>query len=218
MHFLDAWTGLSPADLIRFALPVGCLAVAAFVPGRLAARLSAVGLALSMLLLPELGGTPALTFGWVVLWLLVAWQAGRSLAPARQPQETRLGGLEAATVALMLAPALLVLMVSVVARLDLPPEAGRRASYGLLLITLGVLHLMLRRHALRATVAFAALGLGVQLLEGTARASAVGGTQAAGGLVLLGTALAVALVARLAHGRERQIGTAWVNDAHDLRD
>ena len=171
MHFLDAWTELSPANLLRLAVPVGCLGVAVFVPGRFASRLSALALALATQLLTEHGDSLLLRLGWSLLWLVVAWQSGRSLAPARQPHATRLGGLEAGTVGLMLAPALLVLMVSVVARLDLPPEAGRRASYGLLLVTLGVLHLMLRRHALRATVGLAALGFGVQVLESAARAA-----------------------------------------------
>ena len=37
MHFLDAWTALSPAGLLRFALPLACLLIAVFLPGRIAA-------------------------------------------------------------------------------------------------------------------------------------------------------------------------------------
>jgi len=36
--------------------------------------------------------------------------------------------------------------------------------------------------------------------------------------VVLATAIAVALTVRIAGSRERAAGTAWVSDAHDLRD
>jgi len=90
-------------------------------------------------------------------------------------------------------------------------------AYGLLLIDLGLLHLMLRRHALRAAVAFGSLGLGVQVLDGMARAGEVGVQPSTPGVVLA-TAIAVAITVRLAESREHAAGTAWVTDAHDLRD
>ena len=84
-------------------------------------------------------------------------------------------------------------------------------------MSLGLLHLMLRRHALRAAVAFGALGLGVQVLDGMARRGEVGlGAPPAG--VLIATAIAVAATVRLAGSRESTAGSAWVSDAHDLRD
>ena len=66
------------------------------------------------------------------------------------------------------------------ARLDLDGELTRRASGGVLLVALGLVHLMLRRHAVRAAAAFAAMGLGLQLLDGAVRAVVVGGAAPAG--------------------------------------
>jgi hypothetical protein len=55
VHFLDAWAALPPLDLLRFAVPAALLLVAVLVPGRLTARLAALGLAVSLLFLRELG-------------------------------------------------------------------------------------------------------------------------------------------------------------------
>jgi len=77
---------------------------------------------------------------------------------------------------------------------------------------------MLRRHVRRALVAFAAMGLGVQILDGVARDSQVPQMLPAAGNVLLGTTIAIALAARIAGIRERQADSAWVSDAHDLHD
>ena len=105
-----------------------------------------------------------------------------------------------------------------VARQDLSPEDARRASYGALVMVVGIIHLMLRRHARRAGVAFASLGLGLQVLEGAARSAQVPETLVPGGAVLLATAIAAALATRVAVIREHIAGTAWVSDAHDLHD
>jgi hypothetical protein len=125
--------------------------------------------------------------------------------------------MEPGTVGLLIGIALLALLLAAVARQDLAPEETRRVAYGLLLIDLGLLHLMLRRHALRAAVAFGALGLGVQVLDGMARAGEMGVAPSSPG-VALATAVAVAITVRLAGSREAAAGTAWVSDAHDLRD
>ena len=110
------------------------------------------------------------------------------------------------------------LLIAAVARQDLSPEDGRRASYGLLLLGLGLLHLMLRRHVRRAIVGFGALGLGFQVLDGAARGAQVALGALAQGPPLLATTIAVALAIRLARGRERHASSAWVSDAHDLHD
>jgi hypothetical protein len=121
-------------------------------------------------------------------------------------------------VALMLGLALLALLVAAVARQDMSPEDGRRASYGTAMLGLGLLHLMMRRHLRRALVGFAALGLGLQVLDGAARGAQLQTSGSSGGSVLLATGLVVAVALRIADGRERHAGTAWVSDAHDLHD
>ena len=216
MHFLDAWLGSPPLDLLRSAVPAGLLLLAVLAPGRLTARLAALGVALALPLLPELAAPGWVTAGWVALWLLVAWWAGRPASGAAGPGAS-LGGLESGAIGLALGLALLALVEAGVARLDLDGALTRRASCGVLLIVLGLLHLMLRRHAVRAAAAFAAMGLGLQLLDGAVRSVSLGGTAPAG-LPLLATALAVALALRVGRAREAVAGSAWVGDAHDLHD
>ena len=218
MQFLECWTELSFLDLMRLLAPAGFLAAAAFLPGAGVARLAALGVALTIPFLRELGGSAPLTAAWCALWLLVALGMGMPEGVARRPLAARRGGLEAGTVGLLLGLVLLALLIAAVARQDLSPEDARRASYGVLVLSLGLIHLMTRSHARRAGVAFASLGLGLQVLDGAARAAQVPGTLPPGGAMLLATAVAVALALRAAVGRERLAGTAWVSDAHDLHD
>ena len=75
-----------------------------------------------------------------------------------------------------------------------------------------------RRHIRRAMVGFAALGLGLQMLDGAAQGAQLDPSAATSGGVLLGSWLAVILALRVAGTRERYAGTAWVSDAHDLHD
>ena len=217
MHFIDAWTSLPPLGLIRLLLPAAFLVLAVFVPGRGTARLAALGVALCLPLVRELEVPRSLLVAWVALWVMIAWQAGRVTAGARRSLTTRLAGMEPGTVGLLIGAALLVLLLAAVARQDLAPEESRRVAYAMLLIDLGLLHLMLRRHALRAAVAYGSLGLGVQVLDGMARHAEVAAAPPSAGVVLA-TAIAVAMTVRLAGSRERAAGTAWVSDAHDLRD
>ena len=218
MQFLESWTELAPLDLLRLLTPAAFLAAMAFLPGVRIARVAALGVALMIPFLRELGATPWLSAAWCALWLLVAWGAGAPDGGAQRPLAARRGGLEAGTVGLMLGLALLALLIASVARQDLAPEDARRASYGALILALGLIHLMTRGHARRAGVAFASLGLGLQVLDGAARAAQVPQTLPSGGTVLLATAIAVALAMRMAVSRERLAGTAWVSDAHDLHD
>jgi len=217
VHFLDVWLTLPPLALARLAAPVALLVIAIFMPGRIVARLTAIGVAVALPFLPELGAPPAVTAGWMMLWLGVGWQAG--LPPAGSPRSgARLHGLESGTIGVLLGPALLVLMVAAVARLDVDAETARRASYGVLLVCLGLVHLMLRRHIVRAATAFASMGLGLQALHGAARAPAAAGYGPGAGAPLLACALAVALAVRIGRMRDLVPGSPWVNDAHDLHD
>lgn len=214
MHFTDTWTELQALDLVRLLAPLALLLIALFVPGRLTSRPAAFLLALAMPWLPELG-PPALVAGWSALWLFVAWRADpRDRAAAPRPA----GGAEPGLVGFGVGLALLALLIAGVARQDLAPEDGRRASWGLLVLGLGLLHLMVRRHAGRAPIGFAAMGLGLQMLHGAARGAELPEAVPGGGLVLVATAVAVALLTRIARGRERVAGSAWISDAHDLRD
>lgn len=218
MRFFDSWTEFPLLDLIRLLAPVVFLAAATFLPGLRIARLAALGVALAIPLMRELGASALLTLGWCALWLLVAWGAGVPSAQAKRPLASREGGLEAGTVGLLLGVILVALLIAAVARQDLSPEDARRASCGALILALGLIHLMTRGHARRAGVGFASLGLGLQVLDGAARAAQVPQTLPPEGAVLLATAIAVALALRIAVSRERLAGTAWVSDAHDLHD
>ena len=218
MDLFKLWFGLPPQDLLRLLLPAALLTLATVLPGRGVARIASLGVALALPFLRPLDTPLPITAAWSALWLVVAWQVGlpapgNAPAPPRRP-----GAFESGTVGLLVALALLGLMVASLARQDLEPVVGRRVLMGLLLIGIGVLHLMLRGHVRRAAIAFASLGLGLQVLDGTARGAELAGSAPARGGVWLATAVAVALVLRLGLGRERFAGSPWVSDAHDLHD
>ncbi len=217
MQLLQSWTALSALPLLSRAIPVGLLVLAVLVPGRHLAALAALGMALSLPFLSDLDAPGAIVAGWTLLWLAIAWRIGTaSGGPPRS--RARLGGLESGTIGLLLGAALLALVVAGVARLDLEAEPLRRSSYGVLLVWLGLVHLMLRRHAARAATAFAAMGLGLQVLQGVVRRVAVAGATPSAGLPLLAAVLAVAMTLRVGLARESASGSSWVSDAHDLHD
>ena len=218
MDLFKLWFGLPPQDLLRLLLPAALLTLATVLPGRGVARIASLGVALALPFLRPLDTPLPITAAWSALWLVVAWQVGLP-APGNAPSPPRRpGAFESGTVGLLVALALLGLMVASLARQDLEPVVGRRVLMGLLLIGIGVLHLMLRGHVRRAAIAFASLGLGLQVLDGTARGAELAGSAPARGGVWLATAVAVALVLRLGIGRERFAGSPWVSDAHDLHD
>jgi hypothetical protein len=218
VEFLDCWTELALPDLLRLLAPAVFLATAALLPGVRVVRLAAIGVALTIPLVEELGVTPRFTVAWSALWLLIAWATRGQEGAARRPLAARHGVLEASTVGLLLGVALMTLLIAAVARQALSPEEARRASYGALLIMLGILHLMLHGHVRRAGAAFGSLGLGLQVLDSAAREAQVFVALNPGGSVLLATVLATSLAIRVATTRERLAGTAWVSDAHDLHD
>jgi len=218
VNFLDCWTELTLPDLLRLLAPAVFLTLATLLPGVRIVRLAAIGVALTLPLQEELGVSPRFTVAWSALWLLIAWGAGGQEGAARRPLAVRHSVLETSAVGLLLGLVLMALLIAAVARQALSPEEARRASYGALLLMLGLLHLMLHGHARRAGVAFGSLGLGLQVLDSAAREAQVFVALDPGGAVLLATVLAAALAMRVAASRERLAGTAWVSDAHDLHD
>jgi len=219
VHFLESWTQLPPDHLLRWILPVGFIVFLVGVPGRNMARIGSVGVALALALNPELVPGAGLRWGWIALWFLLAWGIGsdaRSLL--RTSMARRLGWLETGTVGLMLGLALLALLLIAIARQDLPPDPGRRASYGVLVLCLGVLHLMMRRHTVRAAVGFAVLGLGLQVIERVAHDALIPAPGETPYGILLASALTCALAVRMGRTREHVASSPWVGDAHDLHD
>lgn len=215
MRFLDAWTELPFLDLIRWLLPAGFMVALVLLPGRAVARAGALGTAIGLLASPELLPMPWLRAGWAMLWAILAWRLQSPPAPG---SVRRAGIVETGTVGLLLALALLGLLFTAIARQDLPHDDGRRASYGLLVLCLGLLHLMLRRHTVRAALALAMLGLGLQIIEQVARQGVVLPAVSSPFAVLIATALAAALAVRVGRTRERLATSPWVSDAHDLHD
>jgi hypothetical protein len=218
VHFLDAWRELSAIDLVRLLAPAGLLILATVLPGARVVRASAIGVALFLPGLRELASTAWQVAGWIALWLFIAWRATGEREGEQEPLSPSRGMFEAGTVSLALGAMLVLLLIVAVGRQDLSPEDVRRASWGLLVLGVGLLHLMLRRHARRSALAFGAMGLGLQVLDGTARGAQVQTGPESGGVVLAATALAVVMVLRIASARERHAGSPWVHDAHDLHD
>ena len=219
MHFLDAWLELSPLDLARLLAPVGLLTASAFLPGLKVGQVTAMGVAATIPLLREMAAPPVMVAAWVLLWLLIGvWRPGDREETARRPLARARGVAETHTVGLALGLAVTLLLIAAVARQDMSPEETRRASLGAALLSTGILHLLLRRHIRRAMTGFAAMGLGLQVLDGAAQGAAIGPPPSSAAALLVATWLGVALALRVAIARERHAGTAWVSDAHDLHD
>jgi hypothetical protein len=143
------------------------------------------------------------------------------LAVSGEPAERSLGrpsGAESSAVGLMLGAALLVLLLLAIVRQRLPVEVAARSALGLGFLVVGLLHLMLRRDSMRALLAFAALGFGIQWLESSARVSLLSFDRRPSWVTLVVTALAVGMVHRIARARSLGAGSSWVSDAHDLHD
>lgn len=221
MHFLDAWnpartTGFSELDLVRLVALGGLLVIGVLLPGRWVARGIGIGIALVATVSPELG-PGALRAAWAALWILTAWLVGRHrVTGGTRPRPV--AGLESGTIGLLLGLALLTLLIVAVGRQNLAAAETRGASLGVVVIGLGLLQLMLRRDILRGAAAFATLGTGLQVLDRVAREATMSVDETAAPLVLLATVLTVLLVARIAWVRERDAGSAWMGDAHELHD
>jgi hypothetical protein len=218
VHFIDAWRELATADLLRLLAPLLLVAAATVLPGARVARVAALGIAVVLPGLRELGTSPLVTAGWCVLWLVVAWRGCGTGEGEPAPIAGWRGVFETGTLGLAVGAALLALLIAAVARQDMSPEDSRRASCGVALVGAGLLHLMLRRHARRASMGFGAMGLGLQVLDGAARGAQVQTGLAPATWPLIASALAILLVLRVAAARERWAGSPWVPDAHDLHD
>lgn len=218
MRFLHLWLDLQTAELVRLVLPVALLALSIFIPGRRSARWVAFAVAGSLLLAEGVAPEGGLRWIWVVLWLAVAWAAGDHRVPPRTSAAPRTAGIEAWTIGLPLGLLLLVLLVAAVAREDLSSIHARRATLGVMLIGIGLLHLMLRRDALRAMLAFGALGMGLNALDLVSYDVLLPEDRTSAWAMPAATAVAITLVARLAYVRRRDAGSSWVSDAHDLHD
>jgi hypothetical protein len=220
MHLLDAWTALHGADLARLiGIPIAIL-IAALLPGRRIAGVAALAVAIAVAMCVELAAPWIVRAGWAALWLAVAWQVGSEGIEAARTRRARRGGFEAGVIALPLGAGLALMLLAAVSRQAQTLSAldARRASLGALVLGAGLLHLMMRRHARRALVAFAALGLGLELLAASARMADVTHAGSPPGGALLATVVAVALVRRIAMARERWARSPLVSDAHELHD
>lgn len=216
MTFLDAWS-LPPLDLVRILLPVIALAVPLVVPGARTAAVAAFAMAAVLVVSPLVDLPPGLRAGWIALWALLGLGLWR--LPAAPPAGAGRGaGFEAAVIGLAVGGGLIAVMVFAIARQDMPPPITRRLTLALAVIGLGLLQLMLRRHIVRGASGFAALALGVQVLDSAALAAQLPGTPSSGATTLAAAALAAALTFRLGESRRRHASGPWVSDAHDLHD
>jgi hypothetical protein len=218
VHLFDAWTALSLLDLVRLLGPPAAVLVAAIVPGRRVAAVAAIACAIGAGALDELSAPGMVRAGWVALWLWVAWQAGSVGHEPRRRPGVRRGAIESGAVALPLGVGMLLLLLAALSRQGLPAADELRAPLGAIYVGFGLLHLMLRRHVRRALVAFAALGLGLELLAAAARNGDVLHAGAPAGAALAGAVIVVTLTRRIAESRERFASSPDIGDAHGLHD
>jgi hypothetical protein len=216
VHFLDAWLDLSGFELGRLTALIVVCAAPVFVRGAKAASLAAKILALLVPLVLLARAPIALAAGWGLLWLAagVRFQRERPV----EADTPGAAGFESAAVALGLGLALVALLIAGVARQNLSAHATRITATAVTLLGLGIMHLMLRRHAARAAFGVATMGLGLELLDLAARGAELDGGARPHGAVLLGTAFAVALMIRVGESRAEHAGSASVGDAHMLHD
>jgi len=201
------------AGLISVWLPAAFVIAAVFLPGRRAARLAALGVAAAVLIAQVFPLWP-LGLMWAALWTAIAWAVGLDDSPLG----VRAGGAASAAIALLIGIALLALLIVATLRQNLAARDTSDVAGGLLLLGLGLLHLMLRRNAVRAAIGFAALGMGLLVLLLAARRASLDISPVHPIAVTLATAIAAALAVRVGRTRRADLGSALVSDAHDLHD
>jgi hypothetical protein len=216
MHFIDAWTSLPPFEVLLLLVPVALVIVSLLIPARAVARALAVMIAGAVWLMPGLDPNPVRA-AWCGIWVLVAAVISGG-APRDRAAAPRPIAVESGLVGLLLGGALFVLLVVAVGRQNLPAEPTRHASVGFLLVAAGLAHLMLRRDVRRAVMSFAILGFGIQVLERAASLGTLEGSGVPLAAAPLATTIAVLLTTRAAIVRQRDAGSAWVSQAHDLHD
>jgi hypothetical protein len=215
VQFLDAWLELTAVDLIRVAVPLALALLPVLIPGPRVAWLASAAMA-PVAAVALLGRSPVwVPIGWALLWVVLALRLRRSGGARASASGT---GAESGAVGLGLGLAVLALLVAGIARQDLSEFATRLTSSGVALLAAGLLHLMLRRHAVRAAFGVLTMAFGLQLLQLAANASQLPGTPRADGAVLLGGLIAAALTIRVGEARARFAGSPWVGDAHMLHD
>jgi len=216
VQFLDAWLELTAVDLVRVAVPLALALLPVLIPGPRVAWLAAAAMA-PVAAVALLGRAPVwVPIGWGLLWAVLAIRLRRS-GGSRGATPSG-SGAESGAVGLGLGLAVLVLLVAGIARQDLSEYATRLTSSGVALLAAGLLHLMLRRHAVRSAFGVLAMAFGLQLLMLAANASEIPGTPRADGAALLGALIAAALTIRVGEARARYAGSPWVGDAHMLHD
>ena len=218
MHFLDAWTSLSLLDQLRLAAPAAFMIAAILLPGRRTAIAMAFALAVAVPLSGAVPGGPWRQWGWAVLWSVVGLVLVRGSGSGMSRPVERAGGLESSLIGLMLGVPFFALLTLAIARQDLAIGTTRTATVGVLYVTLGLIHLMVRRHVLRSALGWGFLGFGLQVIESATLASLPRGIAPSSGYLFVGTAVTLALVLRLGLSRARWVGSAWLSDAHDLHD
>jgi hypothetical protein len=218
VHFLDTWMSVPPDQLLVWALTLLVTSASLVIPGWRPASLASFALLYTAPKLIAPHGHLALTIGWAVLWGIVTLAIQRRWYRVERTPRASAGRFESAIVGLALGGAFFLALIVGIAREDLPSSPTRGASFALAVMTVGLLHLLLRRHIVRAVVGITTLGFGLQLLELEGAAASVSGAPNRDGLVLLGTALAAALAFRLGSARERYTGSPWLSDAHALHD
>ncbi|HTO89872.1 MAG TPA: hypothetical protein VMJ70_01955 [Candidatus Sulfotelmatobacter sp.] len=218
MHFLDAWSSLSLLDQLRLIAPAALMVAAILLPGRRAAIAVAFALAIAVPVSDAAGEGWATNLGWGLLWAGVGLVLVRgSGSGMRRPVEGA-GGFESSVIGLMLGIPFCALLTLAIARQDLSSGLTRTATIGVLYLTLGLIHLMVRRHVLRSALGWGFVGFGLQVLEGAVRATLPPALAPPSGVALLATFVTLALVLRLGLARARWVGSAWLSDAHDLHD
>ena len=109
-------------------------------------------------------------------------------------------------------------MLAAVWRQTFEPDDARRASLGALLVGLGLLHLMMRRHVRRAPIAWARWASGSSCSP-RPRAPWTSRTRARPRAARCWRQhSAITIVTRIADARERYAGSPFVTDAHELQD
>ncbi len=218
MHLLDAWTSLTLADLLRLLVLPFAAVMATFLPGRRAARVAALMLAAAVLGLRELSPALAPRLGWALVWAALAWWVGRAGPAAEGAGPRRRQQVEAWVLGMPLGIGVLLLLLAALSRQGLAAEAARPAVLGVVLLSLGLLHLLTRPHVRRALLGFGLLAFGIEWLASAVRVTDVLHEGPPAGAALAAAALTLAVMVRLVHAREVLARAPLVSDAHDLHD
>jgi hypothetical protein len=216
VHFLDAWTELTLAESVALGGPA-LLALLALALNDLRWAGWAVGLApLPVLVRPGVWSDP---YAW--LWALAGVGIGVRVAqsPREAPGRPRArAGVEMALLATLLVGASGVALLFALAQQPFAPDDVRDATLGIVLVALGLMHLLLRRHLARGALGFFTVGAGLAILGRVAN-GALPAPHALGAAAVLATTLVAAVVAlRSAHTRAEAAGSVWIGAAHDLHD